>query len=161
MSTNPLSSREQEVLRQLAYGNTLRQVAGILRIKEGAAQFRLRTAKAKLHGVRTTSTAIAVGYATRSLPRPPILGRLIRNFPDELRVLVPVIAQGKSAKQIASHFSMSIVEVRADCHRLLTSLQAKNRPHMITRAWQYQILTEQQIKDLIRRSALCTTPRMP
>ncbi|MER5971665.1 LuxR C-terminal-related transcriptional regulator [Streptomyces sp. NPDC002055] len=140
-----LAPREQQVLAGLANGSALGVVARSLEISEGTASGYLKTAKRKLHCVRETPTAVAVGYTTNAITRPPLLDPEALFLPREQRHLVPLIARGAGAEQMAAELDRPVAEVRADGRALLTSLRARTRSHLVTRAWQFGILTADQV----------------
>lgn len=140
-----LAPRERQVLEGMAPGDPLARVALHLKIREGTAAGYLKVAKAKLYGVSETAAAVAVGYAVESLTRPRLLDPEGLFLPHEQRALVPLIARGMAAAQMAGELRRPIGDVRADGRQLLTDLGARNRSHLITRAWQFQILTADQV----------------
>ncbi|MFF1420615.1 LuxR C-terminal-related transcriptional regulator [Streptomyces sp. NPDC058280] len=145
-----LAPREQQVLEGLAAGDTLAAVAQDLKIREGTAASYLRQAKSKLHGVSETPVAIAVGYATRAIPHPPLLDPETLYLPREQRALVPLIARGMGPAEMATELDLPVTDIRSDGRELLTNLGARNRTHLITRAWQFQILTADQVATWLR-----------
>ncbi|WP_432097652.1 LuxR C-terminal-related transcriptional regulator [Streptomyces sp. bgisy100] len=140
-----LAPREQQVLEGLAVGSALGAVARSLKISEGTASGYLKTAKRKLHGVRETPTAVAVGYTTNAITRPPLLDPEALFLPREQRDMVPLIARGAGVERMATELERPVAEVRADGRALLASLRAHNPCHLITRAWQFEILTADQV----------------
>ncbi|MFD7897574.1 hypothetical protein [Streptomyces sp. NPDC059743] len=145
-----LAPRERQVFEGLATGSTLAVVALDLKIREGTAAGYLKIAKTKLHGVSETAAAIAVGYATRAITHPPLLDPETLFLPREQRDLVPLIARGLGPAQIATELNRPITGVRADGRGLLTILGARNRNHLITRTWQFQILTVELVAGWLR-----------
>ncbi|MCL7381273.1 LuxR C-terminal-related transcriptional regulator [Streptomyces sp. 35G-GA-8] len=145
-----LAPRERQVLEGLAAGNTLAVVAQDLKIREGTAASYLRQAKTKLHRVSETPAAIAVGYATRAIPHPPLLDPGTLYLPREQRALVPLIARGMGLAHMATELNRPVNDVRADGRELLTKLGARNRNHLIPRAWQVEILTTDQVATWLR-----------
>ncbi|MGG2460155.1 LuxR C-terminal-related transcriptional regulator [Streptomyces sp. RGM 3693] len=145
-----LAPREREVVEGLADGNTLSVVAHTLGITENTAGSYLKLAKKKLHGVRENAAAVAVGYATRAIGRPKLL------VPDALCLLceeaelVPLIARGLGPQEMAGKLQRPLNIVRRDGRGLFVSLGARNRPHAMKRAWQFQLLTEQQVIAWLR-----------
>ncbi|MER6684585.1 LuxR C-terminal-related transcriptional regulator [Streptomyces olivaceoviridis] len=144
-----LAPREQQVLEGLADGNTLAEVAGRLNIGEGTASGYVQLAKRKLHQVRETPAALAVAYATRAIPEPEAHDPEGLGLPTEQRALLPLIAQGLSAIQMATELKRPVADVRSDYRALIASLRARNRTHLIKRAWQYQLLTAHQVRTWI------------
>lgn len=145
-----LAPRERQVLQGLAAGDTLAVVALSLKIREGTAAGYLTLAKKRLHGVSETASAIAVAYATEAIDRPPLLDPETLFLPREQRDLVPFIAQGMTAAQMATELNRPVTDVRADGRELLATLQARNRAHLITHAWQFQVLTADQVIAWLR-----------
>ncbi|MEV5338337.1 LuxR C-terminal-related transcriptional regulator [Streptomyces sp. NPDC052676] len=145
-----LARREQQVLQGLAAGKTLAEVALDLKIREGTANGYLKLARNKLRGVSDTAAAVAVGYITEAIDRPPLLNPEALFLPREQRDLIPLIARGMTASQMATELNRPVAEVRADGRDLLLALQARNRAHLITRAWQFRILTADQVTPWLR-----------
>lgn len=139
-----LAPRERQVLQGLAAGNTMAAVALDLKIRHGTAEGYLKLAKNKLH-VSETVSAVAVGYATEAIQRPPLLDPEALFLPHEQRDLLPLVAQGMAATQMAVELGRPVTDVRKDGRELLLSLQAHNRAHLITRAWQFRVLTAGQV----------------
>ncbi|MEW1721622.1 LuxR C-terminal-related transcriptional regulator [Streptomyces sp. NPDC093109] len=150
IATVVLAPRERQVLEGLAAGSTLSVVALDLKIRESTAASYLKMAKHKLHGVRETAAAIAVGYATRAITRPPLLESETLHLPPEQRDLVPLIARGMRAAQMATELNLPINDVRANGRELLVTLGAHNRNHVVTRAWQLQLLTADVVGEWLR-----------
>lgn len=145
-----LAPRERQVLEGLAAGNMLAVVAEDLKIREGTAGSYLRQAKNKLHGVSETPAAIAVGYAARAITHPPLLDPGKLYLPRGQRDLVPLIARGMGLAQMATELDRPLTDVRASGRELLTNLGARNRNHLITRAWQVGILTTDKVAAWLR-----------
>ncbi|MFJ3212787.1 LuxR C-terminal-related transcriptional regulator [Streptomyces flaveolus] len=145
-----LPRRERQTLQGLAAGKTLAEVALDLKIREGTAVGYLKLAKHKLHGVSDVAAAVAVGYVTEAIERPPLLDPEALFVPREQRDLVSFIARGITALQMAAELGRPVTDVRADGRDLLMALGARNRPHLITRAWQFRILTTDQVTRWIR-----------
>ncbi|MFF5567692.1 hypothetical protein ACFY7Z_20415 [Streptomyces sp. NPDC012623] len=150
IATVLLAPRERQVLEGLSVGSTLAEVALNLKIREGTAAGYLKMAKNKLHGVSETPAAVAVGYATRALTHPPLLDPETLYLPREQRDLIPLIARGMGPAQMATELNQPVTAVRADGRGLLTNLGARNRTHLITRAWQVQILTSDLVAEWLR-----------
>ncbi|MGW0844191.1 hypothetical protein ACWD26_29450 [Streptomyces sp. NPDC002787] len=140
-----LAPREKQVVEGLADGSTLAEVALKLTIRDGTAAGYLKLAKRKLHGVSENSAALAVAYATGAIDEPESRDPEGLNLPEEQRDLLPLIAQGMSAFQMASELKRPVEVVRRDARELMANLQARNPAHTITRAWQYRLLTADQV----------------
>ncbi|MEG3630010.1 LuxR C-terminal-related transcriptional regulator [Streptomyces poriticola] len=145
-----LTPRERQILESLATGDALAVVARDLEIREGAAAGYLKLAKNKLQGVSETAAAVAVGYATEAITRPVLLDPAALFLPREQRDLVPLIARGMAAAQMATELDRPVTDVRADGRELLAALRARNRSHLITRAWQFHVLTAGQVIAWLR-----------
>ena len=145
-----LAPRERQVLEGLADGSTLVAVALSLKIRESTATGYLKLARRKLYGVSENAAALAVGYATQAITRPEMLDPEALDVPREQREIVPLIARGMAAAQMATELKRPVDIVRRDGRDLLQNLKAQNRAHAITRAWQYQILTEDQVIAWLR-----------
>lgn len=145
-----LAPRERQILEGLADGSPLGAVALHLRIRESTAQGYLKLARRKLHGVTEIAAALAVAYAAEAIDRPPLLDPETLVLPREQRDIVPLIAQGMAAAQMATELKRPVVVVRRDGRDLLKNLQARNRAHAITRAWQAQILTADEVNAWLR-----------
>ncbi|MFF5962799.1 LuxR C-terminal-related transcriptional regulator [Streptomyces collinus] len=140
-----LAPRERQVLEGLADGSTLAAVALNLQIREGTAAGYLKLAKRKLYGVSENAAALAVGYASQAITQPEMLAPDGLYVPREQREIVPLIARGMAAAQMATELKRPVDIVRRDGRELLQNLMAQNRAHAITRAWQYQLLTADQV----------------
>ncbi|TXL87700.1 hypothetical protein [Streptomyces sp. IB2014 016-6] len=160
-----LAPREQQVVEGLADGSTLSTVARNLKIRQGTASGYLKFAKRKLHGVSENTAALAVGYATGAITRPDLLAPGTLDLPREQLDLVPLIARGMTIAQMATELKRSpgthqlkpettgtpsVTIIRRSIGELTANLQARNRAHLITRAWQYQILTVDQVTAWLR-----------
>ncbi|GHG95371.1 LuxR C-terminal-related transcriptional regulator [Streptomyces rubradiris] len=140
-----LSPRERQVLERLATGDTVAMVGQDLRLSEGTVVSYLRNAKDKLYGVSETEAAVAIGLALEVIARPPLEDPEQLFMPREQRDLVPYIARGMTAEQMAAQLRRPVTDVRADSRDLLSTLNARNRPHLITRSWQFRLLTAEQV----------------
>ncbi|MFE7276890.1 LuxR C-terminal-related transcriptional regulator [Streptomyces sp. NPDC057623] len=145
-----LAPRERQVVEGMADGHALTKVAADLKIKPGTASGYLKLAKSKLHGMSEIEATIAVGYATDAITHPDLLDPDKLTLPTEQRELVPLIGQGKSSAQMAAELKRGFGFIGSDEQDLLANLGAKNRAHAIKRAWQYQILTAQQVIAWLR-----------
>lgn len=145
-----LTPRERQVLEGMSDGSSLSDVARHLRIREATAAGYLKLAKCKLYGMSETAAALAVGYGTDSITCPPKLSPEALFLPREQRDLVPFIGRGMAAAQIATELKRPVDIIRRDGRDLLTNLQARNRAHAITRAWQYRVLTAGEVIAWLR-----------
>ncbi|MET7716308.1 hypothetical protein [Streptomyces sp. NPDC005407] len=145
-----LAPRERQVVEGLANGSTLAAVALDLKIREGTAAGYLKLAKHKLYGVSESAAALAVGYATDSITCPELLDPEGLFLPCEQRDLVPLVARGLASAQMATELDRPVVDIRSDGRELMEILRAENRAHLVTRAWQYQILTAEQVIAWLR-----------
>ncbi|EST31697.1 hypothetical protein [Streptomyces niveus] len=162
-----LAPRKRQVVEGLADGSTLATVARNLMIRQGTASGYLSVAKRKLHGVSENNAALAVAYASQSITRPELLDPETLNLPREQRDLVPLVARGMTVAQMVTELKPSprtrpvrpeaagtggpaVAIIRRNVGELTASLQARNRAHLITRAWQYQILTADQVTAWLR-----------
>ncbi|MGW7283161.1 hypothetical protein ACWGIV_33815 [Streptomyces sp. NPDC054844] len=140
-----LAPREREVLVGLADGETLPEVACRLNIRRDTAAGYLKFARQKLHGVSDIPAAVAVAYATEAITRPDLRDPELMDLPREQRRLVPLIALGAPPGEMAAALRRPLATVRHDGRELLRNLNAKNRAHVVSRAWQYRILTADQV----------------
>ncbi|MFI2353735.1 hypothetical protein ACH5AG_03415 [Streptomyces anulatus] len=145
-----LAPRERQIIEGLRDGSTIAVVAHGLKIREGTAAGYLKLAKRKLHGVSDNATAIAVGYATEAIDRPELLAPEGLYLPLAQRQLIPFIARGMRSAQMATELKRPVNIVRRDGRDLMTNLGSKNPAHIVTRAWQYQILTADQVISWLR-----------
>ncbi|MFJ5678083.1 hypothetical protein [Streptomyces sp. NPDC093097] len=145
-----LAPRERQVVEGLAEGHTLAMVAGRLGIQKGTAYGYLKVAKRKLHGVREAAAAVAVGYATTAIPQPQLLNPETLQLPPEQSDLVPLVARELTIPEMAVELKRPLTVIRRDSRNLLVSLRARNRPHAMKRAWQFQILTAEQVTAWLR-----------
>ncbi|MEV3853053.1 hypothetical protein AB0J38_01860 [Streptomyces sp. NPDC050095] len=140
-----LAPRERQVLEGMATGDALAVVARDLTIREGTAAGYLKVAKQKLYGVSETPAAVAIGYAVQAIARPQLLDPEGLFLSREQRVLVPFVARGMTPAQMVTEVGRPVGDVREDCRDLLANLEARNRSHLVTRAWQFQLLTAEQV----------------
>ncbi|MEU2875969.1 LuxR C-terminal-related transcriptional regulator [Streptomyces sp. NPDC007070] len=142
-----LSPQEKQVLEGLAAGDSTADIARRLEIRHSTVGDFLKTARIKLHGACDSVAAVAAGFATGAIGRPPLLDPEAVFVSREQRELVPLIARGLSAEQVAAELKppRPVADVRADARELLSSLGARNRCHLVTRAWQYRLLTEDRV----------------
>ncbi|MEV6424733.1 LuxR C-terminal-related transcriptional regulator [Streptomyces sp. NPDC051662] len=145
-----LAPRERQVLEGLADGSTIAVVALDLKIRESTARGYLKLAKTKLHGVSDTTAALTIGYATKALTHPLLLDPDTLCLPREKRDLVALTARGMTPAQMATKLDRPVTDVRADGRELLTLLGARNRTHLVTRAWQFQILSTDLVATWLR-----------
>jgi len=145
VATVVLARRERQVLEGVAAGDALDVIARRLVIEVGTARSYLKLARYKLYGVSDSVFAVALGYATEAITRPPLLDPKSLCLPREQNAVVPLIAQGMAAAQMATLLDRPVNTVRADCREVLKTLHARNRPHLVTRVWQYQCLTADQV----------------
>ncbi|MFD3514883.1 LuxR C-terminal-related transcriptional regulator [Streptomyces sp. NPDC058657] len=145
-----LTSRERDVLQGLADGSTIAAVALNLKLRESTASGYLQLARRKLYGASETAEALAAAYASEAIERPEPLDPEGLFLPREQRDLVPLIGQGMAAAQMATTLKRPVEIVRRDGRDLLRNLRARNRAHVITRAWAYQVLTTEQVLAWLR-----------
>ncbi|MFC5804519.1 hypothetical protein [Streptomyces formicae] len=145
-----LAPREQQVLEGLSGGSTLAVVALDLKIREGTAAGYLKLAKRKLYGVSENAAALAVGYTTEAIARPPLLDPETLFLPDGQRDIVPLLARGMAAAQMATELKRPVDIIRRDGRDLLTNLRARNRAHAVKRSWEFQLLTAEQVIAWLR-----------
>ncbi|MFC7928759.1 LuxR C-terminal-related transcriptional regulator [Streptomyces cinereoruber] len=141
-----LAPRERQVLEGLADGRTLPEVANSLRLRDGTATGYLKLAKRRL-GASENPAALAHAYANGSITRPEQRDPEDLFLPVEQRELIPLIAQGLRATQIAARTKRPVAVVRRDARELMAALGAKNPAHVVTQAWAYQLLTEEQVRS--------------
>ncbi|MFH8466019.1 hypothetical protein [Streptomyces sp. NPDC017991] len=145
-----LAPRERQVIEGLCDGSTLSSVAQALKIREGTAAGYLKLAKRRLYGVSDTAAAIAVGFATEAIDRPNLLDCAGLHVPLEQRQLVPFVARGMRSAQMATELKRPVNIVRRDGRDLMSNLGARNPAHIVTRAWQYQLLAAEQVISWLR-----------
>ncbi len=145
-----LSPHEQQVLQGLAAGDALATVAATLKISTDMATSYLGLAKSKLFGMADAPAVIAVAYAVEAIPPPPPRDASGLDLSRAQRDLVPLVAQGMTDIQLAISVDRSENEVRAACRGLLRKLPARNRAHVVTRGWQYRLVTKGQVLAWLR-----------
>lgn len=147
-----LAPRERELLEALAAGVTLSVAARNMAISQGTASGYLKNAKSKLHGASETPAAVAIAYATEAITRPELRDPETLFLPREQRDLVPLIARGLTPGQMVNELSPkpNVAVVRRHGRELLVNLRALSRAHLITRAWEYQVLTAEQVTSWLR-----------
>lgn len=140
-----LAPREKEILEGLAHGSPLSEVAQNLGIRPGTASSYLKHAKRKLHGVGENAAALAVAYATGTLEEPAPLDPSLLSLTRDQKELLPLIAQGKPATEMASILRRPVEVVRRDARELMLALRARNPAHIVTQAWAYRLLRAGQV----------------
>ncbi|MGW4345246.1 LuxR C-terminal-related transcriptional regulator [Streptomyces sp. NPDC004690] len=146
-TTVALSPQVKQVLEGLAAGDSTADIARRLEIRHSTVGDFFKTARIKLHGAYDSVAAGAAGFATGAIGRPPLLAPDAVSVSREQRELVLLIARGLSAEQIAAELKppRPVADVRAGARELLSSLGVRNRCHLVTRAWQYQLLTDDRV----------------
>ncbi|WP_405749349.1 LuxR C-terminal-related transcriptional regulator [Streptomyces sp. NBC_01411] len=137
--------REKQVVQGVADGQTVPEIALSLSIGAHTVAGYLKLAKLKIPGANSNPSIVAVSYATDSIPAPKLLDLTDLCLPGKQLDLVPLTAQGMRPKQMAGFLNRDIDVVRRDARDLMTNLQAKNPAHAVKRAWQYQLLTAEQV----------------
>ncbi|WP_024756086.1 hypothetical protein [Streptomyces exfoliatus] len=153
-----LAPREKQVLEGLADGSTLVVVAERLRLRDGTARGYLQLAKRKLYGVSENSAALTVAYATGAVLPPQYRDREELYLPRDQMGLIPLIAQGNRATEIAIETKRPLEVVRRDARDLMSALGAKNPAHLVTRAWAYGLLTKELVQPWLQQ---ITEDRLP
>lgn len=147
-----LAPREREVLESAADGLVVAEVARELNITEHTVSSYLRSAKQRLYDVRDTAAAVAIAYAVSAIDLPQAPGLKAPPLPAEQCALVPLIAQGMTAHQMSASLAQPVHTVRAAARELLVNLDARNRVHLVKRAWCCQLLTGVQVKAWAERA---------
>ncbi|MFJ6101826.1 LuxR C-terminal-related transcriptional regulator [Streptomyces sp. NPDC092359] len=135
-----LAPQQRRVLEGLALGMGTDEVAYSLSIATSTASDYVRSAKEKLRA-RDIPSAVAMAYATGAITVPVLRLRDEVYVSAERQALIPAIAQGWTQAQIAAALNRSALGVRTDYRGLLDDLAARNTTHLITRAWEFQLLT--------------------
>lgn len=60
------------------------------------------------------------------------------------------MAQGMRLSQIATKLDRPLAEVHADSVALSTTLGARSENHLVTRMWQFRVLTAEQVAKWLR-----------
>ncbi|MFB6525227.1 LuxR C-terminal-related transcriptional regulator [Streptomyces sp. NPDC056399] len=147
-----LAAREREALMGVAQGLDVPAVAASLGIAAGTVTSYLKSAKAKLHGVREIPFALAVAYATDSIPAPRLRDEVL-DLPVEQSELIPLLAQGMKPVQIARKLNRVAKDVRRFAAELLVSLGARTYAHVVTLAWEHRLLTAADVTAWLAPSA--------
>ncbi|MFJ4800133.1 LuxR C-terminal-related transcriptional regulator [Streptomyces murinus] len=150
VTTAKLSPRERQVLQGIAAGDSLPFIAQRLEVEYNTVASYAKRAKFKLRCVKDVGAAVAVGYATGAISPPPLLEAGALLVPREQRVLLPLVARGMRATQMASELKWPIKVVRATERALFVALDARSRPHLVTRAWERRMLTAEQVVSWLR-----------
>ncbi|MFJ9434891.1 DUF6415 family natural product biosynthesis protein [Streptomyces sp. NPDC101490] len=163
-----LAPQERQVLEGLADGTGIDQVAFTLSITSGTASGYVKSARAKLGPwAPDVPSALAVSYAIEAITAPVLRRRDEIYVSGERQALIPLIAQGLPSPQIALALGRPIQEVRADCRGLRIDVDARNNAHLISRAFEFQLLTaadvagwmlpaERELKPLELRARIAT-----
>lgn len=106
----------------------------------------------KLHGVSESPAAVAIAYATEAITRPEPRDPETLFLPREQRDLVPLIARGLTPGQMVNELSPKpdVAVVRRDCRELRVNLRALSRVNLVSRAWEYKVLTAEQVTSWLR-----------
>ncbi|WP_307816966.1 LuxR C-terminal-related transcriptional regulator [Streptomyces sp. CRPSP2-6A1] len=145
-----LSLREQQVLQDIAAGDSLWAIAQRLEVEYNTVASYAKRARFKLRCVKDAGAAVAVGYATGAISPPLLLEAAALSVPREQRVLLPLIARGMQAAEMASALKWPVKIVRATERALFVALDASSRPHLVTRAWERRMLTAEQVISWLR-----------
>ncbi|MGW6605421.1 LuxR C-terminal-related transcriptional regulator [Streptomyces sp. NPDC055036] len=145
-----LAPRERQVLERVANGVELFDVALDLSIGRGTAASYLQSARKKLHGVRSTRAAVAVGIVTRAITAPTLLDPGELSLPRPQLEIALLKAQGMSLSQIATTLDRPRTEVNADGIKLSAALDARNDNHLVTRMWALWVLDAEQVAKWLR-----------
>ncbi|MFF8387761.1 LuxR C-terminal-related transcriptional regulator [Streptomyces kanasensis] len=141
----PLAPRERQLLEALADGSTLAAAAEHIGLREMTAKGYLQHAKEKLGGMRRTAAAIATAYATKSITPPDLLDVEGLCISREQRVLVPLVVRGERTAEIAAAVRRPAALVSEDIRGLMAALGARNSAHLAKLAWQYRLLTREEV----------------
>lgn len=147
-----LSARERAVLTGLADGLSMAEVALGLRISQTTANGYLRSARHQLYQASEIPQLIAIAYTVEAIPRPQERDLPGVALPGSQRRLVPLVAEGLSAAQMGARLLVPVDEVRREARALLETVDARTRPHFVTRAWAYRLLTAEQVWAWLRRN---------
>lgn len=140
-----LGPRERQVMEGLAAGDTLTEVAEKLGISYGTAQGYRKLAKRKLFGVSEAVAAVAAAYAADAIARPELVSAGAPRVSASQRTLIPLIAQGMTAAQMATKVRRPVDDVRADALELRETVGARNACHLITVLWQHEMITADEV----------------
>ncbi|MGG2460560.1 LuxR C-terminal-related transcriptional regulator [Streptomyces sp. RGM 3693] len=137
-----LSPSEIRVTGHAALGLTSGEIALKLRLAKGTVDGQLRHAQHKM-GVTNRACLIHLCYTRMQLPRPARTESPERLDDAEVEI-IRLIAEGATYPAIAQHNTHELSQhgVKVRIKALREKWQAKNDPHLITRAWEFGVLTE-------------------
>lgn len=132
-----LTSRETDVLQELANGFNNPQIASILQISIGTVKSHTKSIFQKL-GARDRTQAVIIGVQSQSLTAMEIPATPEANAeticetltPRELEVL-QAITTGMNNQDIATKFHLSRDTVKTHVKSILLKLRARNRTHAV------------------------------
>lgn len=136
---------EVRVLQWAADGLTAGQAA------RGGGVLKPRTLQAYLYGagrklgVRGGLPIVAAAYAYKVLAEPPAEAGEARPSEQQARLL-PLIIRGQTYTQMATVVGRSPAAVGYDTRKLAGTLQARTRPHLVTRLLQYRLATVEEVR---------------
>jgi DNA-binding NarL/FixJ family response regulator len=133
-----LTGRQQQVVKYVAEGETTAAIAKTCFLSEYTVKAHLRAVRKKL-GVSDASALVNTAYETEAIPMPGPLSAKVAVSGLEQQVL-QLISLGHNYSKIASELEMSRGWVREMARRLRSRLDARNRPHLVTRARQLGLL---------------------
>ncbi|MEU0663935.1 response regulator transcription factor [Streptomyces lavendulocolor] len=129
-----LSSRERQVVQGLANGLIVPLIARQLGLSPQTVNSYCLAAKVKFN-VRKAAALVHAAYEAGEIPEPASAPVAVP-LPDGQRALLPLIAQGKSAPQMAAELARPVTDVRNDVRSMMSALGVEQQPHLITRARQ-------------------------
>jgi len=138
-----LSGRPLQVLRLLAEGGTPHTIAVELGIEKHTVHCYLEDVRRKTgvgKGGAADPAAVEAAYASGILPSPDRIADGV-DVPEQQRVLIPLLARGLAAEEIASVLKRRVSDVNWALRALQRTLGASSPAHVITRARQYGLVT--------------------
>lgn len=130
--------REFQVVMGLATGKTDHEIARFLGRSKNTVRRYIATAKGKV-GAKGQISLIARSYDL-GLLQPPAREERTVDLPPQQRALIPLLALNMSKSEIQAELQLSRFKVGMLTRELMQALNARTRPHVMTRARQLGLL---------------------
>lgn len=147
-----MTRHEIRALQGCADGLTASQTARRCGLSPQTVEKYLYQARQKL-GVQGSTSAVAAAYVLGVLPLPPAESSDII-LTKRQRELLALIVQSQTYDQMAALVSCTPAAASAGTCKLLRVLGAKTRPHVITRALGYRLVTVEEVRAWLHRPAV-------
>ncbi|MEU1149348.1 response regulator transcription factor [Streptomyces sp. NPDC005863] len=136
--TVSFTHRERQVVQELAEGKTDREIACRLERSPNTVRHYIGTAKKKV-GAGGQVSLVSRSYDL-GLLQPPARESGTVDLPPEQQRLIRLLALNTRKRVMATETRMSLGQVTLHLRQLKETLNARTRPHVVTRARQYGLL---------------------